>query len=123
MTLPNSDSTVRMFATVGKAQSTDIKQELANDIKRETAADGMTNVQLTPGHPPTTAQGNNFQQMFGVNYSADRSTQQGTEPVTGVSLELLNPSTGLPACIDVNSSSNDALKAAATDGWFRGAHT
>jgi hypothetical protein len=80
----------------------------------------MTNVQLTPGHPPTTAQGNNFQQLFGVNYSADRSTQQGTAPLTGVSLELLNPSTGLPAFIDVNSSSNDALKAAATDGWFRG---
>ena len=40
VTLLNSDSTVEMFATVGKANSTDIKAELAADIKRETTSGG-----------------------------------------------------------------------------------
>ena len=115
VTLLNSDSTVEMFATVGKANSTDIKAELANDIKRETTGGGMTNVQLNPGDPPTALQGTNFQKMYGVDYSGDVSTQQGTTALTGTFIELLNPSTGLSAFIDTNSASNDALNKATTD--------
>lgn len=111
--LTNSDSTVNFFVTVGKAQSTDVQQELMLDIKGlET---NLTNVQLTGAQQMTTT-GNNFPQAAGVNYTADVSTQQGTTALTGAFFELLNPSTGGSAFIDFAAASADALNSATHDG-------
>ena len=48
-------------------------------------------MQLNPGDPPTALQGTNFQKMYGVDYSGEVSTQQGTTALTVLFIELLEP--------------------------------
>jgi hypothetical protein len=111
--LVGSDNATQMFITVGKAQSADISQDLSADIQG--VAKNLTDLQVGQGGQPGAIQGQNFQQELVVRYQATISTQQGTTPVFGAFGELLNPSTGESAFIDLNGTSSAALKAISND--------
>jgi hypothetical protein len=114
--LINADTSAEMFVAVGKVSGTDIAQVLSVDIKNVTSGGAFSNVQLTTQGQPNTLQSDRFQQELAVGYTADLQTQQGTIPVVGVFLELLNTSTGESAFVDVHAVSSDAMKKAAKDG-------
>jgi len=112
--LLSADSTAEMFVTVGAAESTDITQVLSDDIKN--LVNGyLTNIQLLSKSQVGTIQSNNFQQKLAIAYSADLQTQQGSTPVVGVFIELLNPTTQNSAYIDLHAVSDAAFNAAEND--------
>jgi hypothetical protein len=116
--LINGASTAEFFVTVGKASSTDIAQELSNDIANYTKSSSsvLSNVQVTNKGQPTSVQSSHFQQELGAGYSGSLQTQQGTISVVGVFLELLNTSNGGSAFVDVHAVNKNALQPAAKDG-------
>jgi hypothetical protein len=106
---------VAFAATVGTANSSDINQESAFLINKVSQAAGMTNVQQVPAGPVKTVQGKNFQQMYGVVYTASMQTNQGTTQVSGLWITLFNSASHIIGFVDVNAATNDALIMALPD--------
>jgi hypothetical protein len=113
--LVNGDTSATLFVALDKVKSHDVVDALVNIVNRFNSADSpIRNVQMA-GLTKDTLRSNNFQDVAAIAYTADVSTQQGTTPVYGVFLELLNTSTGESAFLDLSASSMDAGKAAAGD--------
>lgn len=111
----NADGSAGMLVMVGKADSTDIKQVLSDNIQQETNTGVLTNVQLGEFTDVQPLQSPRFQQMLLVKYTAVMSMQQGTIQQYGIFGELLNPSTRETAFIDLFGISVDDVKAATQD--------
>jgi hypothetical protein len=113
--LANGDNSATLMVALDKVKSHDVVDALVNIVNRFNSADSpIRNVQLA-GLTKDTLRSNNFQDVAAIAYSADLSTQQGTIPVYGVFMELLNTSTGESAFLDLSATNMNAGKAAAED--------
>lgn len=113
--LYNSDQSVAMVAGANPADAPTIDQEAAYASRALFESNGMTNVQQEPSGPVTTLQGQNFQQLYMVYYTANLQTNQGSGQVYGVFGILFNPSAHTMGVIDAFSADNSELEASATD--------
>ncbi len=113
--LGNSDRSVALGAIAGQADASNINAESTTLISAAIQGGGLTNVQQTPAGPVVTIQGNNFQQKYVVEYTANGQTAQGTAQVEGVWVTLFNSSTQTAGFVDVYSPSDAALGGATND--------
>lgn len=111
--LTNSAGDAELFVTVGRAQSSDIGQDLQADIQG--VASNFSGLQLGQPSAPQSGNGTNFTQAEVVRFTGGEATQQGTVQVTGIFNELLNPNTGLSAFLVLSAQSDSALQSAAQD--------
>ncbi|BDE12588.1 MULTISPECIES: hypothetical protein [Mycobacterium] len=114
--LVNGAHNAGVGATVGKVNSTDIAQVLADDIRQYVQGTGLTNLKLSNSSLSQQLNGGgHFQQWLSYGWIADFATQQGTKRVWGVFIELLNPSDGEAAFSDLFAFSKAAASAAYPD--------
>jgi hypothetical protein len=112
--LYNSDKSAAAVASAGNANTPDITQESAFLINSTIKGDGLTNVVQNAG-PPKPLQGQNFQQLLEVDYTADVQTDQGTGQVYGGWVTLYNASTHTSGWLNYFAGSQNAFKASLED--------
>jgi hypothetical protein len=110
--LRSGDQMADIFVTVGAAQSTDITQALSADIQNDIAGQA---IQVGPMGTPSAVHGQSFNLAVSASYQGTLSTQQGTSPIFGVFVELMNTSTGQSAFSDYYAFSVADLKAHAAE--------
>jgi hypothetical protein len=113
--LANSDESVIVAAGADAADRPDINQEAASSFSEYIKSAGMTNVQQDTSAQVQTIQGNNFQQLLPIAYTANIQNNQGTLEVEGVWATLFNSSTQTAGFFDVLSDSDNAVQAAVAD--------
>lgn len=113
--LANNAVGAAVLVVVGKADTTDIGQLATEEIRAFVSNGGLTNPQLTTKPAQQALQSKNFQQQLVVGYSGDVQSQQGTSPIVGMFVVLLNPSTSASGFMALMTGSNNALNATAKD--------
>jgi hypothetical protein len=110
-------NTAQIQVTSGNApHAPDIKGDMAFMINDDINAEPLTNVVQSPDPSGVqSVQGKNFTQELLVGYTADVQTDQGTVQLTGVWIQLFNPSTKLDGFIDVFAQNSGDLQQAIPD--------
>ncbi|MFZ0716566.1 zinc ribbon domain-containing protein [Mycobacterium sp.] len=112
--LLNRDQSAALFVVVGGVDTSDIGQESTSLINQNIQSSGLTNVKQRSA-PPQPLQGNNFQQMLEVDYTANVQTAQGTDQIYGGWVTLYNSVTGGSGFFNIYAGSRDAFTAALPD--------
>jgi hypothetical protein len=109
-------NTAQISVTSGTEHAPDINGEMAWNINDEINVQPLTNVVQSPDpNGVQSLQGRNFTQELLVGYTADQQTNQGALQLTGVWIDLFNPSTQLGAFINLVAQNSGDLQQAIPD--------
>jgi hypothetical protein len=111
----NGNQSAGMYAAAGNANTSNIDREATLLINQQIKGVGLSDVQTDPQAQSQSVQGNNFQQLLPVNYTANLQTNQGTVQLYGIWVTLFNPSTHTSGFIDFFAGSSNAFQAASPD--------
>jgi hypothetical protein len=102
-------------ALAGAADQPNITQEASEALSGIIKGAAMTNVQQQPLGPVQTIQGKNFQQLYGIAYTGNIQTNQGTTAVEAIFMTLFNSSTQTAGGLNVLATNDAALQASTSD--------
>ncbi|OBB64889.1 hypothetical protein [Mycobacterium sp. 852014-50255_SCH5639931] len=103
--LNNDDDTANMLVVVQQSSARNVTQLLPGFI--QSATKSLTNVAIEKASNPKQLVSLHFQQEQFARFTGDLSTHQGTSPLYGIAVALLNTSTGEAALIDLFTTGSD----------------